>query len=219
MVRAGSAPIESGCKRWYLVVNRATSCGRSRRFRDHCHFLHLRSVLTAPMLQPSSSPVVDDEQPCVIHRAQPAQNTRAEPLARSAHSGHSGRVGQAGVAVHNADETRPWRTALIFVGLAVIAGAVWFAASWIDVGDSTCGSALQPAAWSNSSACEPVMPLRLAVAVAAAVVGGLVVFVGARGTWRDRRLLGALLAGCGIVVLTVLLIVNEFVRSDGLWNH
>lgn len=126
---------------------------------------------------------------------------------------------QTGVAVHNAGEARPWRTALVFIGLAVIAGAVWFAASWIDVGDSTCGSAVQPTAWSNSSGCEPVMPLRLAVAVAAAVLGGVVVFVGARSARDDRRLWGALFAGFGIVVLTALLVVNEFVRSDGLWNH
>lgn len=131
----------------------------------------------------------------------------------------SERVGQTGVAVHNAYATRSWRTALVFIGLSVLAGAVWFAASWIDVGDSTCGSAVQPAAWNNSSGCEPLMPLRLAAAVAAAVLGGVVVFAGARGTSRGRRLWGALLAGCGIVVLTELLVVNEFVRSGGLWNH
>ena len=127
-------------------------------------------------------------------------------------------MGQTGVAVHNAG-TRSWRPAVVFIGVAVMSGAVWFATSWIDVGDSTCGSAVQPTAWSNSSGCEPVMPLRLAIAVAVAVLGGFVVFVGARGSWRDRRLSDALVAGFGIVVLTVLLVVNEFVRSDGLWNH
>ena len=123
------------------------------------------------------------------------------------------------MAVHNAGNTLSWRTAVVVIGLTVIAGAVWFASSWIDVGDSTCGSALQPTAWSNSNGCEPVMPLRLAAAVAVAVLGGIVVFRGARCTWQDRRFWGALLAGFSIFVLTVLLVVNEFVRSDGLWNH
>lgn len=93
-------------------------------------------------------------------------------LRSTLHQGRSGRVGQAGVAVRDGDVIRPLRTALIFLGLAIVAGAVWF-----------------------------------------------VVFVGARRTWRDRRLLSALLAGCGIVVLAALLVVNEFVRSDGLWNR
>ena len=63
------------------------------------------------------------------------------------------------------------------------------------------------------------MPLRLAAAVAVAVLGGVVLLVGARSARHDRRLFGALVAGFGIVVLTALLVVNEFVRSDGLWNH
>lgn len=139
-------------------------------------------------------------------------------VASQRHNEQSGSVGQAGVVVQNADETRIRRAALVVVGFAVIAGAVWFAASFIDVGDSTCGSVLQPAAWSKAGECKPLMPLRLAVAFAAAVLGGLIVFVGARSTVRDRRLQGALVCGFGIVLLTVLLVVNEFVRSDGLWN-
>ena len=140
-------------------------------------------------------------------------------LAPARRKDQSGRVRPAGVALQHNDGTRAMRATLILIGLAIVAAAIWFAASWIDVSDSTCGSALQPRTWRNSSECEPMMPLRLAVAIAAAVVGVLVVVVGARPTWRDRRLVGAFLAGCAIVGLTLLLVVNKFVRSDGLWNR
>jgi len=115
--------------------------------------------------------------------------------------------------------TYSMRTPLIVVGLALIAGAIWFATSWIDMGDGTCGSALQPAVWDNMSECESVMPLRRALAFATVVAGVLLVLWGTRGRKPGRGLLAATLAGCAIVALTVLLLFNEFVRSDGLWNH
>ena len=53
----------------------------------------------------------------------------------------------------------------------------------------------------------------------AAVIGGLLVFAGARRTRAIGHQTAVAIATCAIVALAGLLFVNEFVRSGRRWNH
>ncbi|HEX4868353.1 MAG TPA: hypothetical protein VFV32_12130 [Acidimicrobiales bacterium] len=108
----------------------------------------------------------------------------------------------------------------VLTGLLLLATALWFAASWVDTagGDSTCGSVLRPTLWSGETApnsCSPVMPVRAAIAAATAAAGLVSGWIGV----SRRRIVSSnaamLVLATAIVGATILLVVNEMVRSDG----
>ena len=72
---------------------------------------------------------------------------------------------------------------LVLLGLALAAGAIWFAAVWIDTGDSTCGPVLQPSMWVTDDAprgCRGTMGLRSGVSLLLATSGIAFVVIGLR---------------------------------------
>jgi hypothetical protein len=107
------------------------------------------------------------------------------------------------------------RASLAVAGAVSAVTAVWFASSWLDStnGDSTCGSLWQLGTWPHVRGCSGPMTVRLVIAVLL-----LALALGAwwlSATTPPRR---ALLVSLVIVVIAgSVLVVNENVRSDGLW--
>ena len=104
---------------------------------------------------------------------------------------------------------------LAAAGVVSAVAAVWFASSWLDStnGDSTCGSLWQVGTWPHVHGCTGPMTVRLVIA--------LLLLALALGAWwlsattPPRR---ALFVSLVIVVIAAgVLVVNENVRSDGLW--
>ena len=104
-------------------------------------------------------------------------------------------------------------------GLLVVASAVWFASSWIDTGsDSTCGSVLRPSVWLDDSAAgsyRTVMPLRLGVAVASGLTGLAMIYAATTGGRIVSTRAAVAVGVITCVAVSVMLLVNEAVRSDG----
>lgn len=100
------------------------------------------------------------------------------------------------------------------VVIAAVVTAIWFSVGYIDRVDGTCGSLVQPSTWLESDGCRWTMTARsitVGALLAIAVVGVVVV---RRGGER-HRLAGWWPAALGLVLAVLLL--NEFLRSDGLW--
>jgi hypothetical protein len=100
-------------------------------------------------------------------------------------------------------------------GAAVIAASLFFASSYIDTGDSTCGSVLRPTNWLDNPppACTPVMPIRALLTIAALVIGfALLVQAVRRRPVGPRWPYVALICVCGVIIM---LLINEVVRSGG----
>lgn len=98
--------------------------------------------------------------------------------------------------------------------LMVVAG-VWFASSWIDQGDATCGSLWTPGHWIGR--CDRRILLRGTVATGLVVLG-LVIGVGGGSLSKgDRGQRLAVVAVGAIGLAAIALVTNEFVRSGGLW--
>lgn len=111
------------------------------------------------------------------------------------------------------------RSALGAAGLLLIGTAVWFATSWIDSSyDSSCGAVSYPSVWLGDAApnaCRTTMAIRWSVSVTVGVVGTVLGYFAATSSPPIvRRNAGRILAGA-IATSTLLLLVNESVRSDG----
>jgi hypothetical protein len=107
------------------------------------------------------------------------------------------------------------RVSLGVAGVVSAVAGVWFASSWLDAtnGDSTCGSLWQVGTWPHVRGCAGPMTVRLVIAL---VLAGL-----ALGAWwlsATKPPKRALFVSLAIVVIAGgVLVVNESVRSDGLW--
>ena len=111
------------------------------------------------------------------------------------------------------------RVGFVAVGLVLVLGALWFAASWVDAGyDSTCGSVFRPGLWTTTPGCEPVMPLRLVASGVLVAVGLVLAVAGAARPDRTQHRAVVAIAALAVVVMIGLLIINERVRSDGRWS-
>jgi hypothetical protein len=72
---------------------------------------------------------------------------------------------------------------LAVLGCALIAGAIWFAAVWIDKGDSTCGPVLRPSMWAEDNAprgCRSTMSVRAGISFLVASSGVAFIVLGLR---------------------------------------
>lgn len=101
-------------------------------------------------------------------------------------------------------------------GVLLLATVAWFTASWIDIGDSTCGAVVYPDMWLDGTpqGCRGVMALRAGIALALATAGVVVSWIGIRGRRANGGAAGALFTATVLVGAAVLWI-NEAVRSDG----
>lgn len=110
------------------------------------------------------------------------------------------------------------RATLVLAGLLLIVTSVWFAASWIDTGDSTCASVFRPDVWTDdgtSGRCSPAMPIRAGIAATVAGAGLALLYA----ALARRRLLhgrSAALVLVGVILgAAILLLINEEVRRGG----
>jgi hypothetical protein len=119
--------------------------------------------------------------------------------------------------MRRSDETRATSSRIVILaGLLVVASGLWFASSYVDdpSNDSTCGSVFFPA--ERTSECERVIPLRIGVTSVLVVLGaGVVWAAAARPSWRRKV---SIVAISSLLVALMIVIVNEFVRSGGLWT-
>jgi hypothetical protein len=90
--------------------------------------------------------------------------------------------------------------------------ALWFASSWIDRGDSTCGSLWRTEYWRGR--CDGIMFVRALISAALGLSGAYLVGVIALRRWSTEL---AVVASAVIVAALCVLTGNEFVRSGGLW--
>jgi hypothetical protein len=88
---------------------------------------------------------------------------------------------------------------------AAIVAALWIAGSYIDEGDSTCGSVLRPA-----TPCGNVLPLRAFWALGIVGLGLGALGVSVRGQKVALRMVLA-----SLLVTVMSLLVNELIRSGG----
>jgi hypothetical protein len=93
-----------------------------------------------------------------------------------------------------------------------LATALWFASSWIDRGDSTCGSLWRTEYWRGR--CDGIMFVRALISAALGLSGAYLVGVIALRRWSTEL---AVVASAVIVAALCVLTGNEFVRSGGLW--
>lgn len=107
------------------------------------------------------------------------------------------------------------RVGLAVAGLVAAFAAVWFASSWLDppTRDSTCGNLWQVGTWRHVHGCSGPMSVRLIVAFMLAVLA-----VGALWLSTTKPPSRAVFLSMVImVIVAAVLVVNENVRSDGLW--
>ncbi|HVT75918.1 MAG TPA: hypothetical protein VHD87_02725 [Acidimicrobiales bacterium] len=109
------------------------------------------------------------------------------------------------------------RAALAAAALILLGAASWFAASWIDTGDSTCGAVIHPHLWlghTSPGGCQRLMLVRTAITAASIAAAGALLFVAAR-----RRPTTPKRAAITLTVVAItsaaLLLINELVRSVG----
>lgn len=109
------------------------------------------------------------------------------------------------------------RGALTTAALILLGTGAWFAASWIDKGDSTCGAVVYPGTWLDESvrnSCQGIMAIRTTITAAILAAGGALLYVAARRRPMTPARATTLLA-IAVATSAAILVVNERVRSGG----
>ena len=104
---------------------------------------------------------------------------------------------------------------LVTASIVCLGSAVWFASSWLDRSDAdmTCGSVWRTDLWVHVPGCTAPMTVRLVVALALAALALAGLLLAAIRPPRRAQMVSAVI----VIVAAVVLVVNEFVRSDGRW--
>jgi hypothetical protein len=103
---------------------------------------------------------------------------------------------------------------VVLAGLIILGAGIGFAASYVDdPPDSTCGSVFHPQ--ESTPDCERVIPIRLGVTGALLMLGAGIVLAAAVRPSPRRSV--SIIAASSLFVAVVIVIVNEFIRTGGLW--